>query len=119
MIDIPVDESYAFDFLSILSIKLAQGLDTKDYIKKILFRIVDQLDNPDILKEILNSKEYHDLTATNASIFVNIEAMREDGSVYPAREIDKLNTRRHELKQALQSRFFSNPLSEIKTRNEY
>ena len=117
MIYLPVDESYAFDYLSILELKYKMDLENPqkksnfmtcyDYLKK-------QLDDRFIL--IIESDEYKECLKANMMTFKAVDQAKTDK--VPASYVDKCNFQRHTAKQILQKKFFSNELTETKIGNE-
>jgi hypothetical protein len=112
MINLPVDEAYAFDYLSILQIKLvnspsASKEDTYTECKRYL---KNQLHN---FEKIVSSKEYYDLLISNQSTFDLIDQLRS-GKKVTAKEIDDANMDRYYKKQALQNAFFNSSMKEEK-----
>lgn len=112
MINLLVDEAYAFDYLAILEVKntsypSAQKhetfLECKEYLK-------NQINNFD---DIYYSKEYRDLVEINKLTFDLIDDLRE-GLDITAKSIDDANMDRYYRKKALQENFFSNKLKEEK-----
>jgi len=113
MINLLVDEAYAFDYLSILFIKkdmsdhcLNMWIQCGDNIKK-------QIDD-NLWHEIINSSEYLDLIAINRNVFDAVEKARY-GTI-SAKEVDEKNMERYYQKIKLQNKFFTNyKLNEAKT----
>ena len=106
MILLPVDESYFFDYLSILQIKDSHCLD-------IYFTYLDTQITKDKTNYILSSPEYGNLKNINQELFDLIDKCKTE-NIY-ASEIDELNYKRWEAKKLLQERFFkNNPITEQK-----
>lgn len=109
MIKVEVDESHAFDMLSILDIKLNNSI-LQEY--KVIERerdrlwdsICDQI-SIDKAEEISFSKEYDDLTGANTMIFKVLNEIKSNRSIR-AYIIDDLNYQRFLRKKALQDKFF-------------
>ncbi len=117
MIKISVDESYAYDLLSIAEIKDAKR--SSDQTRYNIARILHELWNQIDLKthyDILVSPEYIELKQANQNLFDIFDEMkRPDKTECYDLKADRLNYRRHECKIALQKRFFPhNPLTEVK-----
>ena len=113
MIKILVDESYAFDYLSILHIK--SDLDKDNLVKKANYIncydfLKSQLE--ELFTVIINSVEYTECYNANLQTFDAVDRAKTDS--VPASYVDKSNYRRHIAKQNLQKSFFFNDLSEIK-----
>ena len=113
MINLPVDEAYAFDYLSILFIKK----DISDHCFNMWTQCSDnikkQIDD-NLWHEIINSSEYLDLIAINKNVFDAVEKARY-GTI-SAKEVDEKNMQRYYQKIRLQNKFFTNSkLAEAKT----
>lgn len=113
MINLSVDEAYAFDYLAILEIKkdlspLAQQtwISCQEYLKQ-------QLDSL-LWQSIIESPEYQYLIHINQEVFLAVDAARY-GDI-SAKEVDDKNMQRYYAKKALQEKFFpSKTLTEYKT----
>jgi len=109
MIDITVDEAYAFDYLSILEVKK-----NRNPVQFIIFFDCSEKIAAQVGKEyfdaIIGSKQYRKLVDTNQKIFDYIEMIR-NGENIPAYEIDDLNTVRYNLKTDLQRIFFKSEMA--------
>lgn len=112
MINLLVDEAYAFDYLAILEVKNTlypsvqkneTFLECRDYLKNQTINFND----------IYYSKEYRDLVEINRITFDLIDDLRE-GLEVTAKSIDDANMARYYKKKALQEKFFSNELKEEK-----
>jgi Fe-S oxidoreductase len=110
MINLLVDEAYAFDFLSIFYIKrnnsdltLKVWNECKNYIK-------DQI--PNKFDKIIKSKEYKDLLKANQKTFKAVDEAKVDK--VKASYVDSCNYQRYLAKKALQTKFFSTSLKETK-----
>ena len=113
MLNILVDEAYAFDYLAILEIK--KDLSQSAYKSWIMCKehISKQLDIT-TWESIILSKEYRNLIDINKEVFVAVDAARY-GNI-SAKEVDTKNMQRYYAKKALQEKFFpSGPLTEHKT----
>jgi hypothetical protein len=104
MINLLVDEGYAFDYLSILYIK--QNL-YPDNLKKQTYNqcyeyLMSQIEN---FETIISSSEYKALLQSNAYTFTLIDKLRNNESI-TAKEIDDSNMDRYHRKVDLQKRFF-------------
>lgn len=109
MISIFVDEAYAYDYLSILSVK---G-NAWEYHDKIYDMIASQVGD-ELHKKIIASEEYVNLMAANKNTFQAVEFARK-GEI-SAKEVDKRNMERYTCKVALQNKFFpNNTILETKT----
>lgn len=112
MINLKVDEAYAFDYLSILQVKndlfpsenkFFAYKDCKQFLK-------NQLDNFDL---IINSQEYLNLYEINKMTFELVDKVRNNLPI-TAKSVDDANMERYYCKLALQKRFFSHELIEQK-----
>jgi hypothetical protein len=110
MINLLVDESYAFDYLSILEIKSNKNGDkiTYNHCKE---NIISQIGLYEFL-EIESSKEYKELLEANLNTFNLVDAVKSDTCL--GVEVDKSNYERFLKKKALQKKFFGSTLNEIK-----
>jgi len=133
VINLIVDEGYAYDYLAILSIKNVENPSTKNdenYLK-CLNCITKQVAGNHSLNEVMHNKhqeiiyssEYMDLLKANQQVFRAIEIVRHsagvpnvDGIDIAAKEIDGLNMKRYNCKAVLQNKFFpQSKISETKT----
>jgi hypothetical protein len=109
MLNILVEEGYAYDYLAILMVKGNQQElynFTSGYIAAQVGR--------EFHWEILTSKEFQELVDANKKTFDAVEAARY-GEI-SAKEVDNCNMMRYNSKIALQSKFFPNKkIEEIKT----
>ena len=115
MISILVDEGYAYDYLSILTVKSKKINTEKTLAAKNSCNehILDQVGEQKHL-EILYSKEFEDLFNVNFETFDAVEKARY-GEI-SAKEVDDLNMKRYNCKVALQSKFFpALEMSELKS----
>jgi hypothetical protein len=112
MINICVDEAYAFDFLSVLEIKKNRSEQAMINWHNCFNYLKAQLPN-DLFVLIINSNEYRDMVAVNQKTFDAVEKARY-GQI-TAKEVDDANMERHYAKIALQNKFFSNKITEYKT----
>ncbi len=114
MINLSVDEAYAFDYLSILEVKKKNSQkDYDNYINTSNF-ISNQIGN-DLFNTIVQSVSYRDLIKTNKQIYDLIDLIRKDEIELDAKVIDQANTDRYNLKKSLQHVFFKTDLFELKT----
>lgn len=113
MLNIKVDEGYAYDFLSILDLKRNKNLkNSKENFDLCNNFLKDQVGDK-LHTEILNSIEYKNLLKANQDTFDAVEMARY-GSI-SAKEVDNLNMKRYYLKVDLQNKFFSGKIMEQKT----
>ena len=111
MINLKVDEAYAFDYLAILEVKknndeLQAGV-WLDCIKNLS----SQFDN-EKWQELLDSVEYKKMIEVNQKTFEAVEKARY-GEI-SAKEVDDYNMQRYNAKKQFQKVFFDS-LIEIKT----
>ena len=114
MINLPVDEAYAFDYLSIL--KLKADLDPthsgkKDAYEQCFKSLQQQIG--DTIHQILHSPEYRQLYDANRLTFDAVDKARHGGAV-TAKEVDECNLLRFRCKESLQRKFFNSQLTETK-----
>lgn len=104
MINLLVDEAFAFDYLAILAVKIANGICDIEDLDDCMENLMDQLGIFEV-SEILCSQEYIDLSEANAKTFRAVEKARY-GEI-TAKEVDDCNMERYNAKKALQEKFFS------------
>lgn len=112
MINICVDEAYAFDFLSILEIKKNRSEQAMINWHNCFNYLKAQLPS-DLFTLIINSHEYRNMIEINQMTFDAVEKARY-GNI-SAKEVDDVNMERHHAKIALQNKFFPNKITEYKT----
>jgi hypothetical protein len=111
MINLRVDEAYAFDYLSILYIKRnysQAALDSWFYCGQYL---EDQLES-DLYKSIISSEEYNGMIEANQQTFNMVDLAKEDKCT--AKDVDMCNFERYKAKIKLQEKFFNKSVSEVK-----
>lgn len=113
MIKIEVDESYAFDFLSILQIKY-EKTNKKELLQQIdsLIELIEQQIGDKLTKLILNSDEYDQVKKANSDTFDLVDKAKRDE--VKASDVDYSNLIRFNKRKNLQNKFFSNSNNEIK-----
>jgi len=106
MISLLVDESFAFDYLSILKVKElnCSGLQPKENYKKCLSHLQERIPKSEFDK-VLSSEEYEGMITTNGKVFLIIEEARK--REIPAKVVDDLNNERYFLRKKLQKKFFT------------
>jgi len=105
MINLLVDEAYAFDYLAILIIKKSEMQNTiSNYISNQL---------PGLFNTIILSAEFRKMLEANQLVFNCVERARY-GNI-TAKELDDANMQRHYAKLELQKKFFNTNLTEKKT----
>ena len=115
MISLCVDESYAFDYLSILYIKHKADIKNsqkRENYKNCFAFLKAQFSDESLFNNILNSDEYKNCQKANHITFEAVDRAKQDS--VPASYVDQCNYKRHTAKQALQKKFFPNDLTEIK-----
>ena len=112
MIDLLVDEAYAFDYLSILHVKKTINEKVESIWKDCFFYIQKQIGNK-LMQEIIHSIEYKNMIEANQITFDAVEKARY-GSI-TAKEVDEANMLRYKRKCELQNKFFLENIKEIKT----
>jgi beta-N-acetylglucosaminidase len=114
MIQLSVDEGYAFDKLSILQVKV--DMDPTDSVRQgQYFQCVEQIAGQIShmkFDEIISSLEYKDLYDANLQTFRLVDLAKEDKVA--ASEVDRSNYRRHLSKARLQKRCFNEATTEVK-----
>jgi hypothetical protein len=105
MINLPVDEGYAYDVLAICHVKYSKQLPNSE---KSYFLILTELKKQlgKIHDDILDSEEYKELIMANLETFDAVEKARY-GNI-TAKEVDDLNMKRFYCKKNLQKKFFPN-----------
>lgn len=114
MIEILVDEAYAYDMLSILEIKLSKKHDDDNFNNFI--RLNNRLANHSgSHKKILDSQEYSELYQTNLALFNYIDKIKTNPCIEDGVWVDNMNYQRFVYKKQLQEKFFpSNKITEQK-----
>lgn len=105
MIELPVDEGFAYDVLAICKVKVLKKINNSE----LNFNLVnDSLSNQlcELHEIILSSQEYSNLLSANLETFEAVERARY-GNI-SAKEVDDLNMKRFFCKKELQEKFFPN-----------
>jgi hypothetical protein len=112
MINLEVDEAYAFDYLSILQVKnnLFPSECKMAAFEKCSSFLKGQLENYDL---IIGSEEYKNLYEINKVTFDLVDQVRNNIPI-TAKSVDDANMERYYCKLALQKKHFSNELVEQK-----
>ena len=113
MINLLVDEAYAFDYLSILEIKNNKNEQAQKLWLNCYNYIKIQV-GEDLFIQIINSKEYQNMLEINKMTFEAVEKARY-GTGITAKEVDDANMQRHHAKINLQNKFFIKKITEYKT----
>jgi hypothetical protein len=111
MINLKVDEAYAFDFLSILEIKSRKNPLLRTSYLECRYHIANQLSEK-LFKDIIISNEYLELLETNQKTFEAVDKAKLN--LIDAKYVDECNYERYLKKQALQNKFFKTKLEETK-----
>ena len=112
MINLPVDEAYAFDYLSILHVKKNINQEVESSWKECFNYIKNQI-GENMMEQIVNSIEYHGMIEANQITFDAVEKARY-GEI-TAKEVDQANMLRYQKKCELQKKFFNSNMKEVKT----
>jgi hypothetical protein len=111
MIKLTVDEAYAFDYYSILSLKYSNGFISEETLGITKNDLIENL-GEEIVETILTSNEYNNIYEANKLTFDAVDKAKED--LVKASYVDKCNYERMLAKKSLQNKFFNSNLSEIK-----
>ena len=113
MIPLMLDESVAFDMLSILYVKIQNGLPSGGEAASIYRQIRIAL-GVELTTDVLNSPEFRELRNANERVFDCVGKAKNNEIT--AKEVDLANHKRFLAKRALQSKFWpASPLRETKT----
>jgi hypothetical protein len=112
VIQLEVDEGYAFDYLSILQGKLDKRLIPAEFLERCAVHLEAQL-GAELFSRIMASTEYQAMLAVNAKTFDAVEKAKKNE--IPAKVVDDCNLERYHAKRALQARFFNTEVTEAKT----
>ena len=110
MINLNVDEAYAFDYLSILEIKKEKSSNNKQWLDCCLY-LQNQFESEKWLS-IINSEEYKNMIKANLLTFDAVDKAKNNEVT--AQHVDYCNYQRHAAKQNFQKKFFTSDLSELK-----
>lgn len=110
MINLLVDEGYAFDYLSILEIKSMKN-GNKEFYNICKENIIYQIGLSNFL-EIESSNEYKNLLEANLNTFNLVDAVKTNPCL--GKEVDESNYQRYLNKMALQKKFFNSQIKEAK-----
>lgn len=113
MINLQVDEAYAFDYLAILEVK--KNLHPSENKQKAFTDCKNYLSSQVLnFEKIFNSNEYKNLYIINKQTFELIDLVRNNSKNITAKQVDDINMERFYKKQELQKAFFSSQLIEEK-----
>ena len=111
MIKLMVDEAYAFDYYSIFELKFKNNFVPLKTVEGIKENLISEL-GLDKFTNVINSREYEDLLKANKLTFDAVDMAKTDE--VKASYVDICNYQRMLAKKALQNKFFTNKLTEIK-----
>ena len=111
MINLLVDEAYAFDYLSVLEVKKQKSSISNDAWIKCYEYLQNQFDNEKWLC-MIHSKEYESMIKANELTFNAVDKAKNNEVT--AQHVDYCNYQRHSAKQNFQKKFFTSDLSELK-----
>lgn len=115
MINLLVDEAYAFDYLSILLIKSEKnnflGQSFNNW-KKCYDYLKTQINNDDLWNTIISSQEFKNMKTANLKTFDAVDKAKTNDVT--AKDVDFCNYQRHIAKEKFQKTFFNKQLSEQK-----
>lgn len=111
MINILVDEAYAFDYLSILEVKKSKSSNASDAWLKCYVYLQNQFDL-EKWSLMIDSQEYRDMIKANELTFDAVDKAKTNDVT--AQHVDYCNFQRHLAKQNFQKKFFTSDLSELK-----
>jgi hypothetical protein len=113
MINILVDEAYAFDYLSILKIKKDKNSQNENAYQENYIFLKKQFSESE-WNEMISSKEYENMIEANNLTFDAVQKARY--GIISAKEVDDCNMKRFEAKIKFQNKFFPNQkITEAKT----
>jgi hypothetical protein len=111
MINILVDEAYAFDYLSILEVKKQKSSSATEAWSKCYINLQIQFDSEKWFS-MINSQEYKNMITANELTFNAVDKAKNNEVT--AQHVDYCNYQRHIAKQKFQEKFFMCDLSELK-----
>jgi hypothetical protein len=110
MINLNVDEAYAFDYLSILEIKKEKSSNNTQWLDCWLY-LQNQFESEKWLS-MIHSEEYKNMIKANLLTFDAVDKAKNNEVT--AQHVDYCNYQRHTAKQNFQKKFFTSDLSELK-----
>jgi hypothetical protein len=117
MINLLVDEAYAFDYLAILLIKLTSDAKNQNKITAYIQcaeHLTNQLGEKKF-QEIITTPEYKEIISANQRVFDLVDSLRENVKI-TANQIDDANLYRYKAKQKFQINLFNTFIVEEKTK---
>jgi len=113
MINLLVDEAYAFDFISVLDIKKTNSSKNKENFDITCEYVRTQVGH-ELFDNIINSDLYDEMVNANKVIYDLIDDIRVRYIKMDAKIVDDANNQRFFLKRKLQEQFFNDKLTESK-----
>lgn len=111
MINLLVDEAYAFDYLSILEIKKEKSsLNLKAWLS--CYSYLQNQFELDKWSSMIQSQEYKNMINANSLTFDAVDKAKNN--LVTAQYVDYCNYQRHTAKKNFQKKFFDNELNENK-----
>jgi hypothetical protein len=110
MINLEVDEAYAFDYLSVLALKI-QSRETQKTYQDCYSFLQNQFPS-EMWDKLICSKEYSAICDANRLTFDAVDKAKK--GLVSAKEVDFCNYQRYLAKQVFQQTFFSSGLCEKK-----
>ena len=111
MINLLVDEAYAFDYLSILEIKKNISFANDKSWSACYSYLQSQFDN-EKWESMINSDEYKKMIEANTLTFEAVDKAKKNQVT--AKDVDFCNYKRYIAKQNFQIEFFKKNVSEVK-----
>lgn len=111
MINLQVDEAYAFDYLSILEVKKTKTSHSHYVWSECYTFLKNQFSEEDWFL-MINSQEYRKMIEANMLTFDAVDKAKNNKIT--AKEVDYCNFQRHTAKQNFQKKFFNKDLREEK-----
>lgn len=116
-LSVTLDVGYIFDIISILNVKLNKLAGPKkdsaiSSFQSLAAEIKNQIGQK-LFDDIISSDEYKELYDINLKVFNLVDIANKDNGL--AGDVARANTERFLLKNKLQSKFFGDATSEIKT----
>jgi len=111
MINLLVDEAYAFDYLSILEIKKNKDIRNQEIWLSCLENLRNQFEIKKWIS-MITSEEYKEIIKANKLTFDAVEKAKNNE--VSAQYVDFCNYQRYIAKQNFQKKFFCNTLTENK-----
>lgn len=111
MINLKVDEAYAFDYLSILEVKKQKSSSAIEAWSKCYLNLQTQFDSEKWFL-MINSEEYKNMIKANLLTFDAVNKAKNNEVT--AQHVDYCNYQRHTAKENFQKKFFASNLSELK-----